>query len=195
MKKIFDLALEVQDFCLSNQWKFCFIGGIALQRWGEPRITQDIDLTIFTDFRNEEKFVEILLSKYASRISEPMKFAMQNRVILLESGNKIGIDISLAGLSYEKELIDRAGYFAFFDEIELLTCTAEDLIVLKTFANRFKDWGDVESIVIRQKGKLDIDYILKHLQSLTDIKEEPEIIDQFQKLLKQRYYNDSLTID
>ena len=24
----------------------CFIGGIAVQRWGAPRVTQDVDMTI-----------------------------------------------------------------------------------------------------------------------------------------------------
>ena len=27
-----------------NGWQFCFIGGVAVQRWGLPRFTQDIDL-------------------------------------------------------------------------------------------------------------------------------------------------------
>jgi hypothetical protein len=39
-------AGEVQSFCQSQGRKFCFIGGVALQRWGEPRLTQDVDLTL-----------------------------------------------------------------------------------------------------------------------------------------------------
>jgi hypothetical protein len=85
MKGLFDVALEIQNFCLENRWNFCFIGGIALQRWGESRVTQDVDLTVFVDFDDEEKVVEMLLSKYKSRISKPMEFALQNRVVLLES--------------------------------------------------------------------------------------------------------------
>ena len=30
-----DVARELQDFCDKNQWRCCFIGGIAEQRWGE----------------------------------------------------------------------------------------------------------------------------------------------------------------
>ncbi len=26
-------------------WRFCFIGGVAQQRWGEPRLTEDVVLT------------------------------------------------------------------------------------------------------------------------------------------------------
>jgi len=27
---------ELQSFCDANGWRCCFIGGIAIQRWGEP---------------------------------------------------------------------------------------------------------------------------------------------------------------
>ena len=29
-------AGEVQHFCQERNWHFCFIGGVAVQRWGEP---------------------------------------------------------------------------------------------------------------------------------------------------------------
>jgi hypothetical protein len=57
-------AGEVQSFCKSQGWRFCFIGGVALQRWGEPRLTQDVDLTLLTGFGNEEKFVDALLKEF-----------------------------------------------------------------------------------------------------------------------------------
>jgi hypothetical protein len=30
---ILETALEVQRFCRSRRWRFCFIGAIAVQRW------------------------------------------------------------------------------------------------------------------------------------------------------------------
>lgn len=38
---VFDAAREVQDFLRRSEYKFCFIGGVALQRWGQPRLTLD----------------------------------------------------------------------------------------------------------------------------------------------------------
>jgi hypothetical protein len=35
---LFQVALELQAFLWSREWRFCFIGGLALQRWGEPRV-------------------------------------------------------------------------------------------------------------------------------------------------------------
>ena len=38
-------AEEIQAFCQQRGWPFCFIGGVAVQRWAEPRLTQDVDLS------------------------------------------------------------------------------------------------------------------------------------------------------
>ena len=62
MRDLFLLASEVQSFCQVRGWRFCFIGGIALQRWGEPRLTADIDLTILTGFGHEAQYIEELCS-------------------------------------------------------------------------------------------------------------------------------------
>jgi hypothetical protein len=43
-------AAELQTVCLEQGWRFCFIGGLALQRWGEPRETVDVGLTVLTGF-------------------------------------------------------------------------------------------------------------------------------------------------
>jgi len=38
-------AAELQAACVEHAWRFCFIGGLAVQRWGEPRETVNVDLT------------------------------------------------------------------------------------------------------------------------------------------------------
>ena len=35
--RLLEAAQEIQQFCQSRNWRFCFIGGIAVQRWGEAR--------------------------------------------------------------------------------------------------------------------------------------------------------------
>ena len=54
LQAVLEAAEEVQAFCLKQGWRLCFIGGVALQRWGEPRLTQDAGLTLLTGFGNEE---------------------------------------------------------------------------------------------------------------------------------------------
>jgi len=43
---------------------------------------------------------------------------------------------------------------------------------------------DIESIVLRQGKKLDINYITEHLTPLCELKESPEIIDKLQNIIK-----------
>lgn len=183
MITLFKKALEIQDFFVHNKWKFCFIGGIAIQRWGEPRLTINIDITLITGFGSEESFIDNILERYKGRISNVKKFALKNRVLLLSSSNNIDIDIALGGLQFEKEMINRASLYKFLPDVSLLTCSAEDLIILKAFADRPKDWIDIESIIIRQIKNLNKKYIISRLAPLCELKESPHIINQLEKII------------
>ncbi len=60
-------AAELQSLMNEHGWKFCFIGGLAVQVWAEPRYTKDVDLTLLTGFGREEPFIDVLLYHYAPR--------------------------------------------------------------------------------------------------------------------------------
>ena len=64
---ILKAALDLQHFCESRNWDFCFIGGLAVQPWGDPRATQDADLSLLTGFGNEEELVDQLLAMMKKR--------------------------------------------------------------------------------------------------------------------------------
>ncbi len=176
MIDLFDVARELQDFFKSREWEFCFIGGLALQRWGEPRVTQDIDCTLFTGFGNEISFIRDLSRHYESRIENAEEFALANRVLLLQSKSRIGIDLALGGLPYEKGVVERASDFEFIPGIILRTCSAEDLVILKAFADRTRDWADIEGIILRRGSQLDWEFIYSQLQPLCELKESPDIL-------------------
>ncbi|MGH9366133.1 MAG: nucleotidyl transferase AbiEii/AbiGii toxin family protein, partial [Thermoanaerobaculia bacterium] len=155
MNPIFAAALEIQDFCRERRWKFCFIGGLAVQRWGEPRLTQDVDLTLLTGFGGEEAFVDTLLQQFRGRRPDARDFALRYRVLLLESSGGTPLDIALGAMPFEERAIGRASDFTIVPGVPLSTCSAEDLIVFKAFAGRERDWLDVEAIALRQSGRLD----------------------------------------
>jgi len=179
---LFQAGLEIQTTFNNLNWLFCFIGGLAVLRWGEIRMTQDIDLCLLCGFGNEEKYVNALLKRYKSRIKDAYNFALKNRILLLYAPNEVPIDISLSGLPFEEQMVKRASFFTFYPDCNLITCSAEDLIVLKAFAARAKDWMDVESIIKRQGKKLDINYIIKQLSPLCKLKNAPDILNKLKKL-------------
>ena len=89
MNLLFKAALEIQNFMKKQDWTFCIIGGLANIRWGEIRMTQDIDISLLTEFGDEKKYIEILLNAFKSRISNGEKFALKNRVLLIKTSNKV----------------------------------------------------------------------------------------------------------
>lgn len=182
MTDLLKTAQILQSFLMNHNCSFCIIGGIAVIRWGEPRFTQDVDICLYTGFGDEKKYIEYLLQRYRARIDEPKQFAEKNRVLLLQSEDGIAIDIALAGLPYEERLIDRSSTYDFIPSIQLRTCSAEDLIVLKAFADRDQDWADIRGVIIRQDNKLDWYLIKEELAPLCDAKEQPEILDRLEKL-------------
>jgi hypothetical protein len=77
-------------------------------------------------------------------------------VLLLQIEN-VGIDVSLGALFFEENAVRRASKFEFLKNISLKTCSAEDLIVYKAFADRLQDWADIQNILSVQT-KLDWAY-------------------------------------
>ena len=181
---LFQAAREIQEFLTENGWPFAFIGGLALIRWGRRRMTEDVDGTLLTMFVDEEKYVDAVLSRFESRIPGARDFALQYRVLLLKASNGVGIDFSLGGLPFERLLVERSTLYEYAKGCTLRTCSAEDLIVLKAFANREQDWPDIRSVLERQKGKLDLDYVRQNLKPLLELKETPEILFRLEKMIQ-----------
>lgn len=183
MNPLFEAGLEIQNFMLVRKWPFCFIGGLAVIRWGEVRMTQDIDVCILSGFSNEKIYVDDLLKFFKPRISDAAAFAIANRVLLLSASNGVDVDLTLSGLLFEQIMIERASSFFYSPDCELITCSAEDLIILKAFANRMKDWSDIEGILIRHGKRLDTGYIIEQLTPLCEVKESPEIIEKLRNII------------
>lgn len=149
MNEVIRAAAQLQSVCEAEGWKYCIIGGLAVQRWREPRETADVDLTLLTGFRDETDFIATLTTRFEPRIERAADFARVHRVLLLRAPSGVGLDIALGGLPFEETIVSRSSLFTFPPDVPLRTCSAEDLIVLKAFADRAKDWVDVEGVVIR----------------------------------------------
>ncbi len=83
-------AVAVEAVCAALGRPYCFIGGVALLCWSEPRVTKDLDLSVFCGFGGERAVVAQLLGNFRSRVANPETFALQNRV---------RVELILAGVS------------------------------------------------------------------------------------------------
>ncbi len=183
MNPVFGAAREIQEFCLSRTWRFCIIGGLAVQRWGEPRFTRDVDLTVLTGFGAEERYVDELVAGFRVRIPDAHDFALRHRVVLLSSSEGIPIDIALGAMPFEEAAIGRASSYEVAPGLGLTTCSAEDLVVFKAFAGRDHDWSDIEGIVARQGPRLDVALVWRELLPLLELKEDAVAAPRLGRLL------------
>jgi|HubBroStandDraft_1064217.scaffolds.fasta_scaffold02493_4 hypothetical protein len=182
MMNLFEAARQLQVFCDGQGWRSCVIGGLAVQRWGEPRVTLDVDLNVLAGFGAEGRYIDALLAAYAARIRDAGEFARRHRVLLLRTPDGVGIDVSLGALPFEERVVGRATLFSFGPGLDIRTCSAEDLVVLKLFAARPLDIRDAEGVAVRQKGQLDWQYIDAELRPLAQIKDDPAILSTLARL-------------
>ena len=185
MNPVYAAALELQAFCRGQGWRFCFIGGIAVQRWGEPRLTVDADLTLLTGFGGEERYVDALLGTFRPRNAGAREFALERRVLLLEAANSISLDVSLGAIPFEERVVQRSSSFPIHEGESLVTCCAEDLVVLKAVAGRDQDWADIRGIVARQAGRLDVELVEREALPLLELKEDPAATGRLRRMLRE----------
>ena len=177
MNGVLAAALQLQNYFLTQQWRFCFVGGLAVQKWSEPRVTDAADVTLFTGFGGEEPYIDALLGWLEPRRVDAREFALRARVLLARKPSGVAVDVALGGLPFEELAISRARDAELYPGCCLRLCTAEDLIVFKCFAGRPLDWRDVEMTIVRQgDAGLDWHYIQEQLRPLAELKEQPDLL-------------------
>lgn len=136
---------------------------------------------LLTGLGKEESFIDALLGEFHSRRPDARDFALDRRVLLLHTATAVDVDVALGAFPFEERSLQRASMWSWVEGQALITCSAEDLIVHKAFAGRDLDWADVERVLTRQDGKLDLELIRLELKPLLDLKGEPEAIEKLEQ--------------
>ncbi len=170
--------------CLAEQnIPYAIIGGLAVQYWGEPRATRDIDITVLVPTASLDAFLQQLISRFSPRVENAIAFARCSRMLLLQTESGIPIDISLGIPGYEEEVMKRAINVEWptGDTVRIISC--EDLIIHKCVAGRPRDLEDVSGILQRQGKKVDIEYIRRWLRVFAKLAPELDVIGRFEAVL------------
>lgn len=184
MSELLAAAKEVCEWLDHEAFRSCVVGGLAVQRWGEPRLTRDVDLTVMAQIGSEGPIVDACLARFSARLHDAREFALRHRVVLVRASNGVDLDLALGASSFELGSLTRATSHEFAPGCVLPTCSAEDLIVHKSVAGRPQDVADIRGIVNRQRGKLDLAYVRRWLAVFAEIKNEPDLGRPFQDALK-----------
>ena len=138
---------------------------------------------LLTGLGDEKQFIQRLVKAFTLRVAGADQFAMTSRVLLLQSKQGIGIDVSLGALPFEVEMLRRATLEKVLPGIRVRTATAEDIVVMKTVAGRPRDVDDIERIIATQGKKLDTDYIRRWLNDLAEFYIESDLLGFFEQTL------------
>ncbi len=188
MRSLLQAGARVQTQLAARGLRFCFIGGIANFRWGTPRLTNDLDLTVLTGFGGEEPVIAALLEELAPRLAsaaDATDFALRHRVLLLRTADGIAVDVALGAMPFEEATIARATDAELAPGAVLRTCSATDLVVHKAFAGRPQDWVDIEGVLVRQHGQLAWPRLWADLRELAELKEAPELLEELERVARR----------
>ena len=182
---IFEAAAELAAFLDEQGVSYAVLGGLAVQHWGEPRVTQDVDIVVVVPSEREEGFLKVAVQSFRPRLPDAVAFARRHRVLLLFSSEGTPFDISLGIPGYEEEVMRRAVSVSFPGIRSLRLVSAEDLIIHKCVAGRARDVEDVERILFRQHLALDVRYIRKWLRTFDPMVEGHDVRAVFENALKR----------
>lgn len=185
MNVVLEAAREIFDWLEQQHIPACLIGGLAVQRWGEPRFTRDVDVTVLAPYGSEETIIAACLSRFQPRIPDVQRFALDHRILLLTASNGVPLDLALGAIDFEIEAVERASPYEFASGVVVRTCSAEDLIIHKAVAGRPQDLVDVKGIVARQLGGLDLERIRHWIRIMSELKEDPDMVAQFEAIVRQ----------
>ena len=180
--RLVEAAREIQEFCEQKRWRFCFIGGIAVQHWGEARLTRDADLTVFTGLSDEATYIDALLERFAPRIGDARDFALRHRVLLLRAANGVPLDVSLGALDFERQAVDTASLEEIVPDQRLRLASPGSLAVFKTFAGRPQDWLDLEGIIVKSGARIDWRTVDAQLRALLELKGDASALQRLAEL-------------
>jgi hypothetical protein len=177
-------ALAMHEFFFENlKLNYAVIGGIALQFWGEPRFTHDLDITV-QDRLELAELVKRTTDTFGSRVPDPFTFARETRMLLLNVED-VDVDVAIALRGYEDSLFERAQSYEVEPGKQLNICSAEDLIIHKALAGRPLDLADIQGVIDRQGDGLDARYIRSWLGQFSKALGDTEILDRFDRAVKK----------
>jgi predicted nucleotidyltransferase len=139
---------------------FMLIGGQAVLLHGEPRLTQDIDVTLGVGPGRLDEVLVLCPKMGLTPLPEDVAAFVRGTFLLPARDGSTGIrvDLIFSTTPYEGEAIAHAERVKVGGE-DVPFATAEDLIIHKLFAARPRDLEDAAGVVRRKGPELDWAYL------------------------------------
>jgi len=173
-------VLRLTQWLDTERIPYMLIGGFAVLVWGEPRLTRDVDCTIWVESERFETTVETIVKAFQSRVGKPVEFTTSTRVLPIVIAG-VPTDVIFAALPYERDAIERARPIAIGSQ-SVAVCAPEDLIIHKIISTRQRDREDVESVFKKQHSQMDFAYLDARVEELAIALADSTFLDWYRRL-------------
>jgi hypothetical protein len=133
-------------------------GAQAVQVWGVPRLSADVDVTVRLRGGNDTTAFVLAMRAggFDLRVADVDEFVRRTRVLpFVHRESRIPVDAVLAGPGPEEEFITRVRAVDI-GGVLVPVLSPEDLIVTKVLAGREKDLEDIRGILRERGAELDL---------------------------------------
>ena len=157
-------------------------GAAAVNLYGFPRKTADLDLTIDLGDRDPSKFMTTLRrAGFEPRFADDA-FVQTTRVIpVVHRTTRLPVDLVLAGPGLEQLFLAHAR-IQRLGGIEIPVIAPEHLVVTKILAGRAKDLDDVRELLAIREHSIDVRDIEALLTELEEALGQSDLLPLFRSL-------------
>lgn len=165
---------------------FMVIGGQAVLVHGEPRLTQDIDVTVGVDV---DRLPDILAALDSAELvplpAEVADFVQETMVLpASDPATRLRVDLVFSHTPYERGAVERAIQVEVAG-VQVPFASAEDLLLHKLFAGRPRDLEDAAGVVRRKGRHLDWGYIRRWAADFSRVPGREQMPDQVAHLERE----------
>lgn len=170
---------------LARWGRWYVFGAQAVNAYGVPRLSADVDVTLQLVPDEPERFVsDMEAAGFAVRVDDP-DFVRRTRVMpFVHLATAMPLDVVLAGSGLEDEFLDRAR------ELDVGGTTVpvidpEDLIIAKILAGRPKDIEDARGLWRLRERDLDAGRVRRTLRLLEEALGQSDLLPCFDSVLRR----------
>lgn len=171
-----------------SRWggRWFLFGAQAVNVWGSPRLTADVDVTVLLTPREPAAFVhDMFQSGFDLRVGHVEEFVARTSVLpFVHRRTRMPLDVVLAGSGLEEQFALRARQVDV-GGVEVPVLSPEDLLVAKILASRPKDLEDAAGVLRARRTSLDLDLVRSLLAELEDALGQSDLLPVLEELLAE----------
>jgi hypothetical protein len=165
------------------------IGGQAVLVHGQPRFTDDIDVTLGVGPDTLPVLREVCDELQLTPLPDDVSGFVAETFVLpaRHSDSGLRVDLIFSTLPYEAQAIRRAVRIRV-GGTEVPFATAEDLLIHKLFAGRPRDLEDAAGIICRQRDQIDWAYVSAWVKQFAEIPGReglPSALEQLRRMAQE----------